>query len=99
MWRTLESKLELKHNPKENAMYSTEHHDLHHEFPEFKEKIHELKVSNPHFERMFEEYHKVDKEIRRILQEIEKASDVYLENLKKTRLHLKDEMYLMLQAS
>lgn len=78
-------------------MYATEHHDLHHEFPEFKERIHELKVSNLHFERLFNDYHKVDREIRRILQEIEIASDVYLENLKKTRLHLKDELYLMLQ--
>lgn len=76
-----------------------EPHDLHHEFPEYKDEIHELKTSNNHFSRLFDEYHEVDKEIRRILQEVEHASDVYLEDLKKNRLHLKDELYSMIQQA
>ena len=34
----------------------TEKHDLIHELPEHREKIHELKMNNNHFARLFEEY-------------------------------------------
>lgn len=74
-----------------------EHHDLIHEFPEFREKIHELKVSNSHFAKLFDEYHKVDHEVRRIEQELETPSDEYTEELKKKRLYLKDELFEMLK--
>ena len=76
-----------------------EHHDLVHELPEYREQIHDLKISNKHFARLFDEYHEVDHEIRRIEQEIETPSDAYTEDLKKKRLHLKDELYKMLQQA
>ena len=56
-----------------------EHHDLVHELPEFRDKIHEMKTSNAHFSKLFEEYDAVDHEIRRIEQEIETPSDEYTE--------------------
>ncbi len=34
-----------------------EHHELGHEFPEFKDEIHTLKMSNAHFKELFDEYH------------------------------------------
>jgi hypothetical protein len=76
-----------------------EHHDLVHELPEFREKIHELKVSNNHFAKLFDEYHEVDHEVRRIEQEVETPSDEYTEELKKKRLHLKDELYSILNQA
>lgn len=76
-----------------------EHHDLVHELPEFREKIHELKVSNNHFAKLFDEYHEVDHEVRRIEQEVETPSDEYTEELKKKRLHLKDELFTMLKQA
>ena len=76
-----------------------EHHGLAHEFPELKEQIHSLKVSNPHFARLFEEYEDIDKEIYRIEEQIENTSDTYMEDLKKKRLKLKDELYAMLKQS
>lgn len=76
-----------------------EHHDLIHELPEFREKIHELKISNNHFAKLFDEYHEVDHEVRRIEQELETPSDEYTEELKKKRLHLKDELYSMLKQA
>lgn len=75
-----------------------EHHDLLHEFPEHREKIHELKTHNPHFAKLFDEYHEVDKELRRVQQEIETPSDDFVEDLKKKRLHLKDELYAMING-
>jgi uncharacterized protein YdcH (DUF465 family) len=73
-------------------------HDLHHEFPEFNEAIHELKMSNNHFARLFDEYHTLDKEIIRFEEGLELTSDFDLETRKKARLKLKDELYGMLVA-
>jgi len=70
-----------------------EKHDLIHEFPELKDKIHELKVSNHHFARLFEQYHSINREIHRIESGVEPTSDEYLEQAKKERLSLKDELY------
>ena len=75
-----------------------EKHDLIHEFPEYREKIHDLKVGNEEFARLFKEYDRIDHEIRRIELDIEPTSDRFLEERKKLRLHLKDELYKMLQT-
>ena len=37
-------------------------HELHDEFPEYKEKIHALKTGDRHFARLFDEYHVVNRE-------------------------------------
>ncbi len=73
-----------------------ENHSLLREFPEHKNTIHDLKLHNSHFARLFEEYHEVDKAVHRIEEGIENTSDAYLENLKKRRLYLKDELYQMI---
>lgn len=73
-----------------------ESHDLVHEFPEYKERIHQLKMENAHFARLFEEYDDLDHELRRIQQEIETPSDEVVETFKKKRLHLKDELLAMI---
>mgnify|MGYP000158971635 FL=1 len=76
-----------------------EHHDLLHELPEYKDKIHEMKVSNAHFAKLFDQYHEVDHEVRRIEQGIETPADEYTEEVKKKRLALKDELFQMLKAA
>ena len=77
-------------------MFNETHH-LVEEFPEYKEKIHALKTSNPHFARLFAEYERIDHEIHLIEEEIKVASDMQVEDLKKKRLHLKDELFELLQ--
>lgn len=72
------------------------HHDLAHEFPELKDKIHELKMHDGHFSRLMHDYHDVSKELHLIEAGGETPSDVYVEDLKKKRLALKDELYGML---
>ena len=76
-----------------------EKHDLIHELPEHRDRIHELKTSNARFARLFEEYHELDHEIHRIETGIENTSDEYLEEKKKYRLLRKDEMYEMINSS
>ncbi|MGD8514682.1 MAG: DUF465 domain-containing protein [Granulosicoccaceae bacterium] len=76
-----------------------EHHHLANEFPEFRDRIHELKLSDAHFAKLYEEYEELDKEIIRIEEEIETPSDAYTEELKKKRLLLKDELFSILKKS
>ncbi|HPX87767.1 MAG TPA: DUF465 domain-containing protein [Methylophilaceae bacterium] len=75
---------------------SIEHHDLVHELPEHREKIHNLKMSNAHFAKLFDEYHVVTKEVEQIEKSGVPVSDVDFENQKKKRAQLKDQLYTML---
>jgi uncharacterized protein YdcH (DUF465 family) len=76
-----------------------EKHDLIHELPEHRERIHELKMSNNHFARLFGQYHEVDHEVHRIEEGVENPSDEYTNEIKAKRLKLKDELYEMIIAT
>lgn len=76
-----------------------ESHDLATEFPEYKEQIHSLKMEDKHFARLFDEYGEVDAQLHRIEQAIEVHADDFVEGLKFRRLHLKDELYGILQQT
>ncbi|MDH5394921.1 MAG: DUF465 domain-containing protein [Gammaproteobacteria bacterium] len=76
-----------------------EKHDLIHELPEHKETIHNLKMTDNHFARLFEEYHEIDHEIHRIEMGEETPSDDYIEERKKLRLKLKDDLLKMIQEA
>jgi uncharacterized protein YdcH (DUF465 family) len=75
-----------------------EHHDLAHEFPEFKERIHELKTGDSHFRSRFDRYDHLTKEVERLEKEDMPVTDEHLEDLKKERLAVKDELYGMLKG-
>lgn len=69
------------------------HHPIMREFPEHRETIKRLKGCDDQFRRKFEEYHTVDESIYRIEEEIDFATDQEIEELKKRRAWLKDEIY------
>ena len=75
-----------------------EHHHLGQEFPEYKERIHELKTSDRHFVKILDEYEEVAKEVYRIEEGMETPSDDYTEELKKKRLFLKDQLFDMIKS-
>lgn len=75
-----------------------EHHDLVHEFPEHREKIHSLKMDNAHFAKLFDAYHAVTKDVERLESEGVPVSDDTLADQKKERIQLKDQLYSMLVA-
>ncbi|HYA39032.1 MAG TPA: cupin domain-containing protein [Candidatus Methylomirabilis sp.] len=77
-------------------MDAEHHHDLAHEFPEFKQRIHELKLASPAFKRLYDDYQAMDKALYRIGENIETPSDDYTEELKRKRVWLKDRLYGML---
>jgi len=71
--------------------------DIHHpfvsEFPEHREIIRHLRLSDNRFRQMFEEYHLVDDTICRFEEEIEFATDQEIDELKFKRAKLKDALY------
>ena len=78
---------------------SVEHHDLHHEFPDMHDRIHELKMSDSHFRKLFEEYHELTRSIEKMEDEITPVATRTEEEAKVRRVHLKDELYRMLTAA
>lgn len=74
------------------------HHDLASELPEFREKIHQLKLDDSHFSKLFDEYHQVNNEVLRLEADNIPVIDEAFETLKKQRLSLKDKLYRILAA-
>ena len=74
-----------------------EKHDLLHEFPEYQDKIHQLKIENNHFKKLFEEYDEIEHQILRINKGIEIMTDEAFKEIKIKMLHLKDEIYTYLK--
>lgn len=70
-----------------------ERHSLLHEFPEYQEKIHQLKVNNRHFRKLFDDYHELEHQIHRINTGEEIVIDEFAHELKSQLLQLKDEIY------
>jgi uncharacterized protein YdcH (DUF465 family) len=71
-------------------------HELAEEFPDQIDRIHDLKTSNAHFAKLFDEYHDINRAIHRAETDIEPTDDFNLEDMKKKRLALKDEIAGML---
>ncbi len=72
-------------------------HQLVDEFPQYKDKIHDLKINDNHFARFFEEYHDVNREIHRAEANGVNITDEHYEDLKKKRLSLKDTLLQKLE--
>ena len=67
-------------------------HELADEFPGRGDRIHELRMSDAHFAKLSDEYHVNNREIHRGETNVEPMDDVRLEDLKKKRLALLDEI-------
>ena len=72
-------------------------HDLIHELPEYKERIQKLRNEDPQFNRLHDEYNELDQRILKMEEGYETPSDDYLEELKKKRLNLKDQLVSMIK--
>lgn len=72
-------------------------HDLATEFPNDVELLHNLKMTSGHFNTLAERYHEANHAIIRIEAELDAASDARLEDLKKERLSLLDQIGLLLR--
>ena len=73
-------------------------HELAEEFPEHVEKMHSMKIENAHFRKLSDEYHEINRAIHRAETNIEPTDDFHMEDMRKKRMRLKDEIYGMLAA-
>ncbi len=71
-------------------------HELAEEFPEYVERIHELKSENAHFAKLADEYHDINRAIHRAETRVETVSEEHEEDMRKRRMALKDEINKML---
>lgn len=73
-------------------------HELSEKFPDKTDQIHDLKMNDGHFSRLFDEYHELNRKIHRIEARGTDRSDDFMEDLKKQRIVLLDELSGMLNA-
>ena len=74
-------------------------HDIPTEFPHLVDKIRELKTNNGHFAKLYERYDETNREVQKVELGATAMADEGLEELKKQRLKLKDEIVAMLQPA
>lgn len=68
-------------------------------FPEYRDLITRLKTENAHFTRLFDEHNTLDQRIKNLEARIELATDEEIESLKKEKLNLKDQLYVILKET
>jgi uncharacterized protein len=72
-------------------------HELAEEFPDNKDQIHDLNGSDPHFQKLTEEYHTVNREIHRTETNVTPTDEGYEKQLRRQRMALKDQIYTYLK--
>lgn len=68
-------------------------------FPEYRDLISQLKGHDHHFTRLFDKHNVLDQTIKNMEAGIESASQLQIEQLKKEKLALKDELYDVLRKA
>lgn len=74
-------------------------HELPEAFPEFTDEINRLKESNSHFARLADAYHELNRAIHRAETNVEPMDDFHVEDLRKQRLKLLDEISPILRTA
>lgn len=72
-------------------------HQLADEFPAHVDKMHQLKLDNAHFAKLYEEYHEVNRAVHRAETNIEPTDDVNENVMRQQRARLKDEIWTMIK--
>ena len=73
--------------------------ELAEQFPDKIDAIHDLKVSDEHFAKLHEDYHELNRAIHRDETNIEPTDDFHLEDMRKVRLNMLDEISGLLRQA
>lgn len=73
-------------------------HELSDEFPEHRDRIHDMKQADAHFARLVDDYHKVNREVHQAETNVAPTDDLHAVELRKERLRLKDEIWRLMQV-
>ena len=68
-------------------------------FPEYRDQIAQLKLSDLNFVRLFEKHNALDQKIRHMEAHIEPGTHEEIEQLKKEKLLIKDALYDILKKA
>jgi len=68
-------------------------------FPEYRELITQLKTTDHHFTRLFDQHNALDQKIKNKETHAEPGTPDEIENLKKEKLHLEDQLYAILKKA
>jgi uncharacterized protein len=68
-------------------------------FPEYRELITQLKTTDHHFTRLFDQHNALDQKIKNMENHLESGTPDEIEKLKKEKLHLKDQLYTILRKA
>lgn len=75
-----------------------DHHDLQQEFPDMADAIEALKAGNAYFARLIGSYNRLTGKVEDLEEHDMPVADFTLEDMKKQRVKLKDELYHLLLA-
>lgn len=75
-----------------------EHHDLYADFPDMHDAIDVLKASNPYFARTVGQYSRLTGKVEDLEVHDMPVADFTIEDMKKQRVKLKDELYHFMLA-
>ena len=75
-----------------------DHHDLHQEFPDMQDAINNLRNSNPLFASLYGSYHRLTGKVEDLEEHDMPVHDFTLEDMKKQRVKLKDQLYSLMLA-
>ncbi|MDO8904532.1 YdcH family protein [Hydrogenophaga sp.] len=68
-------------------------------FPEYRDLISRLKGHDIHFTRLFDKHNDLDQRIKNMEAQIQPNSQTEIETLKKEKLLLKDQLYVILKKA
>ncbi len=75
----------------------SEHHDISHEFPEYRRMLDELRITDKNFDSLVAKHDYIDDEIRLLEERQVPVSDEEIEKMKFERTALKDRIYQYLR--
>lgn len=75
-----------------------EHHDLYTEFPDLRDAIDTMKAGSGYFAGLFARYNRLTGKVENLEEHDMPIADFTLEDMKKARVKLKDEIYQLLMA-
>ena len=68
-------------------------------FPEFRDLITQLKTTDRHFLHLFDKHNALDQKIKNMETHVEPGTHEEIETLKKEKLLLKDQLYVILRKA
>ncbi len=74
-------------------------HELAEEFPDRVEQMQSLKQEDPHFARLFDDYHDINRAIHRAETDVAPTDDLNMADMRKKRMALKDEIWGILSRA